>query len=77
MRASAEKVLFEFGFYVRVWVIYIPGIIRFEKHWKRILFCLIITFTVFIDGLCVIALKFFTCAFISVDSLLNEVDLHK
>ena len=81
MRTSVEKIW--------VWVVSVVGdlypkeyknarkiMTRFEKGWKGNLFCFITTFAVCTE-LCVIALKFFTCALISVDFFLNEVDLHK
>ena len=51
--------------------------IRFEQGWKGNLFCFITTFTIFTESYVSQRLSFFTCALISVDSLLNEVDLHK
>ena len=43
----------------------------------KIFICVIATFTVFTDSYVSWHLSFSTCALISVNSLFNEVDLHK
>ena len=82
MRALREEVW--------VWIVSVIGdlypkeyknvreiIISFEKGCEGNLFCFITTFTASTDSYVSSRLSFFTCAFISVDSLLNEVHLHK